>query len=743
MFRRFLWYFVPLSIGLAAVLWAVYWAESSARMADLRRAEEKYVALAAEALAHDFHAAITDLLLLADSGSLRRALETGLKEDFTAAAAEFQNVAEKKRVYDQIRYIDPEGKEILRINFDGAEAWIVPDEDLQSKVDRYYFHETIDLAPETVFVSPFDLNVEDGRIEVPHKPTVRFGTPVFDSGSRRRGIVVLNYLGATMLRRFARLDVDSPGQAMLLNAEGYWLYAGDPKVEWAFMFPENSGQRFAERYPASWRLIAPQDTGQVYTQEGLLTFAVVRPLRGADTAGGPARPENLTAASPEYAWRIVSLVRPTDVAAHLSGVRWNTLALAGLLLAVTGGGSWILARYSTARERSEVRLRASEARFRQMADSIAEVFWLSTSDRRQLQYLSPAFTEIWGRTYDSLDEAARLWEASILASDRRKHQITLEKLPGIDEFSAEYRIRRADGSVRWIWDHGFAVRAADGSISGYAGIAEDVTPLKEAQEKALQSGRLAAIGEAMAGLAHESRNALQRSQACLEMLQKRVSGQPEAIGLLERMQTAVRDLHHLHERVRCYAAPIQLRREPCDLKQVWERACENAAACAAERRLEIENGAPTRSSAQSARQIECFADEVAIGQVFRNILENALDPELKSASGNAVRIRIDWDETVWREQPAVKVTISDNGPGLQEAVQNRIFEPFFTTKSRGTGLGLAICRRIVEAHGGTITASNGAGRGLTLEIILPKGPDAVTDVAGFGQSHVAEAASFG
>jgi signal transduction histidine kinase len=98
---------------------------------------------------------------------------------------------------------------------------------------------------------------------------------------------------------------------------------------------------------------------------------------------------------------------------------------------------------------------------------------------------------------------------------------------------------------------------------------------------------------------------------------------------------------------------------------------------------------------------------------------------------------------VWREQPAVKVTISDNGPGLQEAVQNRIFEPFFTTKSRGTGLGLAICRRIVEAHGGTITASNGAGRGLTLEIILPKGPDAVTDVAGFGQSHVAEAASFG
>jgi signal transduction histidine kinase len=112
---------------------------------------------------------------------------------------------------------------------------------------------------------------------------------------------------------------------------------------------------------------------------------------------------------------------------------------------------------------------------------------------------------------------------------------------------------------------------------------------------------------------------------------------------------------------------------------------------------------------------------MAIGQVFRNILENALDPDLQPpAHGEAVRVRVDWEATTWRAEPAVKVTISDNGPGVDAAVRDRLFQPFFTTKTRGTGLGLAICRRIIEEHGGAITASNGPGRGLILEIVLPK-----------------------
>ncbi|MBV9122779.1 MAG: PocR ligand-binding domain-containing protein, partial [Planctomycetes bacterium] len=103
-------------------------------------------------------------------------------------------------------------------------------------------------------------------------------------------------------------------------------------------------------------------------------------------------------------------------------------------------------------------------------------------------------------------------------------------------------------------------------------VEERTTALKEAQQKALQAERLAAIGQMVAGLAHESRNALQRGVACLEMLSLRLQGQPEALNLLARAQKAQDDLHRLYEEVREYAAPIHLDTCVCDLSQVWREA---------------------------------------------------------------------------------------------------------------------------------------------------------------------------
>ena len=94
------------------------------------------------------------------------------------------------------------------------------------------------------------------------------------------------------------------------------------------------------------------------------------------------------------------------------------------------------------------------------------------------------------------------------------------------------------------------------------GISTDITTLKDAQRRALQSERLAAIGQVVAGLAHESRNALQRGQACLELLALRLKNQPEVLGLVSGIQEAQDDLHRFYEEVRNYAAPILLDRRP-------------------------------------------------------------------------------------------------------------------------------------------------------------------------------------
>src|SRR5205807_769541 len=97
----------------------------------------------------------------------------------------------------------------------------------------------------------------------------------------------------------------------------------------------------------------------------------------------------------------------------------------------------------------------------------------------------------------------------------------------------------------------------------------DVTDLQVAQQRAVQTERLAAIGQMAAGLAHESRNCLQRSQACLTILGLRLADRPEALKLLGRAQKAQDDLHRLYEEVREYAAPLRLEMQRCQLADVW------------------------------------------------------------------------------------------------------------------------------------------------------------------------------
>src|SRR5262249_12176498 len=116
----------------------------------------------------------------------------------------------------------------------------------------------------------------------------------------------------------------------------------------------------------------------------------------------------------------------------------------------------------------------------------------------------------------------------------------------------------------------------------------------------------------------------------------------------------------------------------------------------------------------SGLDLRCPVDQFRLGQVFRNILENALAacPDPVEIKVTCVRIEMDG-------QPAVQIAFRDNGPGLNAEQRQRIFDPFFTTKAKGTGLGMAIARRIVEAHGGQIAVGAGTERGAEIIVTLP------------------------
>ena len=240
------------------------------------------------------------------------------------------------------------------------------------------------------------------------------------------------------------------------------------------------------------------------------------------------------------------------------------------------------------------------------------------------------------------------------------------------------------------------------------GVSTDITPLKEAQRRAVQAERLAAIGQMAAGLAHEGRNALQRSQVCLELLTRQLGDRPEALDLVAGIQQAQDDLHRLYEEVRGYAAPIVLDRRSCRISDLLHEAWERLAPS--------RTGRDALLQARGDPDLACSGDAFQLIQVFRNILDNAL-----AAAHDPVVIDVEWAETTAAGQPAVGIVIRDNGPGLTPEQRCNLFEPFYTTKTQGTGLGMAIAKRIIDAHEGVIAAGTDNGGGATILITLPRG----------------------
>jgi PAS domain S-box-containing protein len=264
-----------------------------------------------------------------------------------------------------------------------------------------------------------------------------------------------------------------------------------------------------------------------------------------------------------------------------------------------------------------------------------------------------------------------------------------------------------DGSRRWVLWNAQRLPHYEGGPAVLA-VGQDITLLKQAQERTLRAERLAAIGQMVTGLAHESGNALARSQACLEMLGLEVQDRPEALELLGRVQKAQDHLQQLYDEVRNYAAPLKLERVFWPLEQVWRQAWNNLAVRRAGR-------AAALHEELGGIDTHCWIDPFRLEQVFRNMLENAL-----AACRDPVEVTVRCEETQLYGLPAVRVSVRDNGPGLTPEARRRVFEPFFTTRTKGTGLGMAIARRIVDAHGGHIAVADAPTAGAEFHIVLPR-----------------------
>jgi len=237
---------------------------------ELKINEKRLVKLENDLLGEEFK------MILADLHYLHYAFEEGLFEsdNYEKITENWAEFSTQRKIYDQIRFIDYFGNEKIRINLVNGESNVVPSSKLQNKKDRYYFYETVPLSEDSVYVSPLDLNIEQGEIEKPYKPMIRFSTPIYDDSGELKGIIILNYLAENIIRNFKDLSESSHDEVVLLNSESYWLSSNDSNLEWNFMFEDSEDKKFKKIYPEEWELIF-KDDGQVVTDKGLFTFRPV------------------------------------------------------------------------------------------------------------------------------------------------------------------------------------------------------------------------------------------------------------------------------------------------------------------------------------------------------------------------------------------------------------------------------------------------------------------------------------
>jgi len=348
----------------------------------------------------------------------------------------------------------------------------------------------------------------------------------------------------------------------------------------------------------------------------------------------------------------------------------------------------------------------SEVKFRMLVEAAACLVVIMRNDYT-IAYFSPYSEELTG--YLEREVIGRSF-VPLFIPERASAEVAREittTFAGQPTKAYETPLRRRDGSQRWIVWNTQRLDDFDGSPAVLA-VGQDFTERREAQERLLRSERLAGIGQMITGIAHESRNALQRIQSCSEMLELEIEGNIEALRLVRRLQEAQDNLLHLFDEVRGFVAPICLERSPCRIENVWREAWQL---------LETPRRGRDATLLEQFDGCNCeFSfDRFRMVQLFRNLLENTL-----AACHDPVVVQISCRDANLNGQPAVEVSVRDNGPGLTADARQNVFEPFFTTKTKGTGLGMAIASRIVDAHGGQIAVGNDSSNGAEFVITLPR-----------------------
>lgn len=272
----------------------------------------------------------------------------------------------------------------------------------------------------------------------------------------------------------------------------------------------------------------------------------------------------------------------------------------------------------------------------------------------------------------------------------------------------EIVFHRSDGAEIFLGFSSSPMKDANGNVTGSVVIFQDLTPIKQMEERVRIADRLATVGELAAGLAHEIRNPLASITGSSQMLRETPDLPEISRTLLDIIERESTRLNGLISDFLAYAGPQLKNVGTVNMTAMASEIVE--AVLAGEAR---EGGVTVLAPATRDRHVK--GDPEQLRQVLWNLLRNALQATPRGGS-----VTVDLFSQIRHRQRHVVITVSDTGNGIASDIIGKIFNPFFTSKAEGTGLGLAISQRIVHYHGGFIEVRSSPGGGSVFSVFLPE-----------------------
>jgi len=361
-------------------------------------------------------------------------------------------------------------------------------------------------------------------------------------------------------------------------------------------------------------------------------------------------------------------------------------------------------RYAELQESMARRLE-SEERFRTIFESVNDAIFIHERNTGAILDVNPRMSEMFGFTR----EEARQLELSTLSSGEPPFTLegAIERVRSArsdDRLLFEWHTRHKEGHLFWVE---VSVRSAviDG-VERVVAVVRDITQRKEMEEALRRSQTMSAMGALVAGVAHEVRNPLFGMSALLDAYADEMTT-PDLVELLAGLRQQITRLTHLMRELLELGRPVVITLEPGSLHELLDEVIQARARTATQANVTLQSTIDASLSAVSM-------DRARLSQVFENVIDNALQhaPAVRNITVGATLLN-------HSDRPWIEVRVEDDGSGFQPNDLGRVFEPFFTRRERGIGLGMSIVQRIVEEHGGRVTAGNRAEGGAVITVRLP------------------------